>query len=86
MKEFWVYTGLRVGLFLATLVVVFGVWFAITSDVPMTWAVVLAFVISAPASYLLLNKPREAFAQRVTGRADRIVDRYEAARAKEDVD
>ncbi|HWU21699.1 MAG TPA: DUF4229 domain-containing protein [Nocardioides sp.] len=86
MKEFWVYTALRVGLFLATLIVVFGVWFAITHDVPLTWAVVLSFLISAPASFVILNRPREQFAQRVTGRADRIVNRYEAARSKEDVD
>ncbi|GAB4009516.1 DUF4229 domain-containing protein [Nocardioides ultimimeridianus] len=86
MKEFWIYTGLRVGLFLATLIVVFGVWFAITQDVPMTWAIVLSVVISAPASYFILNRPREQFAQRVTGRADRMIERYEAARSKEDVD
>jgi hypothetical protein len=86
VKEFWTYTGLRVGLFLAALLVVFGVWFAITGDVPMPWAVVIAFLVSAPASYVLLNRQRDAFAHRVSGRADRLVERYEAARSKEDED
>ena len=85
VKEFWVYTGLRAGLFLATFLVVFGVWFAI-GDVQITWAVVIAFVISAPASYVLLNRQRDAFAKKVEVRADRIATRYEAARAKEDID
>ena len=73
-------------LFVATFVVVFGVWFALTSDVPITWAVVVAFVISAPASYVLLNRQRDAFARKVEVRADRIATKYEAARAKEDID
>lgn len=86
MKEFWVYTGLRVLLFLATLAVVFGIWFAITGDVNPTWAVVIAFLISAPASYVVLNKPREAFAEKVSVRAGRIEERFNAAKAKEDLD
>lgn len=85
VKEFWVYTGLRVALFVATFLVVFGVWFAI-GDVQVTWAVVVAFLISAPASYVLLNRQRDAFAQKVEVRAGRITEKYEAARAKEDAD
>ncbi|GAB2971343.1 DUF4229 domain-containing protein [Nocardioides montaniterrae] len=86
MKEFWTYTGLRVLLFLAAFAVVFGIWFALDHSVNPVWPVVVAFLISAPASYVVLNRPREAFAQRVSGRADRIVDRFEAAKAKEDED
>jgi hypothetical protein len=85
VKEFWVYTGLRVALFAATFLVVFGVWFAI-GDVQLTWAVVIAFLISAPASYVLLNRQRDAFAQKVEVRAGRITQKYEAAKAKEDRD
>ena len=35
MKEFWVYTGLRAVLFLATLVVVVGVWLLVADQVPV---------------------------------------------------
>ncbi|MCL2541960.1 MAG: DUF4229 domain-containing protein [Nocardioidaceae bacterium] len=86
MKEFWIYTGLRIALFAATLAIVFAVWFAITGDVPMVWAVVVAFLISAPASFVILNRQRTALAQRVEVRASRMTERYEAMRSKEDVD
>jgi len=86
VKEFWIYTGLRVALFAATLAIIYGIWAAATGDVPVVWAVVIAFLVSAPASYVLLNKQRAAFAQKVEVRAERITSKYEAARAKEDVD
>ena len=84
MKEFWVYTGLRALLFIATLALVLGIWLAVADEVPVLWAVVLAFVISGVASYFLLHRWREAFARKVQERADRASAALEAQRSKED--
>ena len=86
MKEFWIYTGLRLLLFLATLAVVFGVWLLLADQVPVLWAVVIAFALSGVASYFVLDRSREAFARRVQDRAERASAAFEARRAKEDVD
>jgi len=86
VKEFWIYTGLRVLLFLATLAVVFGVWLLLADQVPVLWAVVIAFAISGIGSLYLLDHSREAFAQKVQARAERASAAFEAQRSKEDVD
>ncbi len=86
MKEFVVYTAMRIGLFVASLVVVFGVWMLLSDQVPVLWAVVIAFVMSGLASYFLLNRQREAFARRVERRAERMQGRLEQMKSKEDVD
>lgn len=86
MKEFVVYTAMRIGLFVASLVVVFGVWMLISDQVPVLWAVVIAFVMSGLASYFLLNRQREAFARRVERRAERMQERFEQMKSREDVD
>ncbi len=86
MKEFVVYTAMRIGLFMASLFVVFGVWMLISDQVPVVWAVVIAFAMSGVASYFLLNRQREAFARRVERRAERMQERFEQAKSKEDAD
>ncbi len=86
MKEFWIYTAMRLGLFLSSLVVVIGVWALVADQVPILWAVVIAFVMSGVASYFLLNRQREAFARRVDERAQRVSTRFEEMKAKEDAD
>lgn len=86
MKEFWVYTALRAGLFLATLVTVFGVWMLLADQVPVVWAIVVAFAISGVASFFLLNRSREAFARKVQQRAERASAALEAQRSREDTD
>jgi ABC-type bacteriocin/lantibiotic exporter with double-glycine peptidase domain len=86
VKEFVVYTALRIGLFVTSLVVVVGVWMLIAGEVPLLWAVVIAFAVSGLASYFLLNRQREAFARRVEQRAERMQERFERMKAKEDVD
>jgi ABC-type bacteriocin/lantibiotic exporter with double-glycine peptidase domain len=86
MKEFWIYTGLRIALFVASLGVVAGVWMLVADEVPLLWVVVVAFALSGVASYVLLNRQREAFARRVEARAERASAAFEAARAKEDKD
>ena len=84
MKEFWIYTLLRLGLFLGSGAIVFGIWFVVTEDVPVVWVVVIAFVISGVASYFLLERQREAFAAKVQGRAAKVSQRFEEQRSKED--
>ncbi len=86
MKEFIVYTAMRIGLFVTSLVVVIGVWLLVADQVPVLWAVVIAFVMSGVASYFLLNRQREAFARRVERRAERMQERFEEMKSKEDVD
>jgi uncharacterized membrane protein len=86
VKEFVIYTALRLGLFVASLVVVVGVWMLLADTVPILWPVVISFVVSGVASYFLLNRQREAFARRVERRAERMQERFEEMKAKEDVD
>jgi hypothetical protein len=86
VKEFVVYTALRIGLFVTSLLVVIGVWLLVADQVPILWAFVIALVLSGVASYFLLNRQREAFARRVERRAERVQERFEQMKSKEDAD
>ncbi|HET9760511.1 MAG TPA: DUF4229 domain-containing protein [Nocardioidaceae bacterium] len=83
MKEFVVYTLARIGLFLASLLVFFGVFAALRVN-SVLWPLVLAALASGVASYFLLRHQRERFAARVDARARAAAARFEQARAKED--
>ena len=85
MKEFAVYTAMRVLLFLASFGVIVGIW-GLASDegVPLFWAVVLAFLVSGIASYFVLDRQRVAFARRVEERAARASAAFEERKARED--
>ena len=87
MKEFVVYTAMRIVLFAASFGVVVGVM-ALLFDgrYNLFWAVILAFLISGIASYFILNRQREAFARRVEARASRASAAFEERRAREDQD
>ena len=87
MKEFVVYTAMRVVLFLASFGVVVGVMARMfVGRYNLFWAVILAFLISGIASYFILTRPREAFAQRVETRASRASAAFEERKAREDQD
>ena len=86
VKEFVVYTALRIVLFLATLGVVLGVWLLVADEANAFLAVIIAFVVSGVGSYFLLERQRAAFARRVEARAERATAAFEERRAKEDVD
>ena len=86
MKEFVIYTALRLGLFVASLVVVVGVWMLVADTVPIVWPLVISLVVSGLASYFLLNRQREALARHVERRAERMQERFEEMKSKEDVD
>ena len=86
MKEFAIYTGLRVLLFVASVAVVAGIWLAFTDDAPLMWVMVISLALSGVASYFLLNRQRESFARRVDERARRAAAAFEARKAREDAD
>ncbi len=86
VKEFWVYTGLRLLMFVATAALVFGVWLAIAGSAPIMWVLLIALVVSGVGSYALLGRQRAALAQHVDDRARRATERFDEMRAKEDVD
>lgn len=86
VKEFLVYTGLRLLLLIGTFLAVVAVWSLVADRVNIVWAVVVAFLISGVGSYLLLRGPREAFARRVELRAQRASEAFEQRKAKEDQD
>ena len=86
MKEFWVYTGLRLALFAASLAVVFSAWLLIAGEANVLASVVIAFVVSGIGSYFLLQRQRLALAQHVDARASRAVSRFDEMKTKEDVD
>lgn len=91
MKEFLVYTALRIGLFLGCLGVVLGVWWAATgadavSDTQVLVSVIIAFLVSGALSYRVLHGQREELARKVETRAERMQSRLEEMKAKEDPD
>ena len=86
VKEFVIYTVMRLALFVATFAIVAGVWALVAgSFTSSAWLPVLivSLVISGIASYFLLSGQRVAFASRVEKRADATMERM---RAKEDQD
>jgi uncharacterized membrane protein YfcA len=86
VKEFLLYSALRLAVFAATLGLVLGVWLLVAGSANPFLAVILAFVLSGVASYFLLSRPRAAFAARVEERAARATKAFDEMRAKEDVD
>ncbi|MFN8195607.1 MAG: DUF4229 domain-containing protein [Nocardioidaceae bacterium] len=87
MKEFLVYTLLRTLLFVAVLAVVIGVWILVFGHhQSIIWPVLVALVVSGVLSLFVLNRPREAFAEKVETRARRATQRMEEMRTKEDED
>lgn len=88
VKPFVVYTLLRVALFVACYSLTIGVYMLLagTDSVPVLWPLLVAVVVSSLLSYPLLRGPRERFARRIEERAQRATERFEASKAKEDVD
>jgi uncharacterized membrane protein YfcA len=86
VKEFVIYTVMRILLFVASLGVVAGVWLLVDDSAPVMWVFVLGFALSGVASYFLLNRQRAAFAGRVEERAQRASAKFDERRAREDAD
>jgi uncharacterized membrane protein len=87
VKEFVVYTVMRIALFMASFGVVVGLMaLVLDGRYNLFWAVILAFLISGIASYFILDRQREAFARRVEARASRASAAFEERKAREDRD
>jgi hypothetical protein len=86
VKEFWVYTGLRLLLFAGSVAVVGGIWLAVSDSANLMWILIIALVVSGAASYFLLGRQRKALAHHVDERAGRVTAKIEELNAKEDVD
>ncbi|MFG2676522.1 DUF4229 domain-containing protein [Streptomyces sp. DT20] len=48
------------------------------------WVILLALVLSAPLSYVLLRKQRDEMSEQIVSKVDRTKARLEANRARED--
>ncbi|WP_432942658.1 DUF4229 domain-containing protein [Kribbella sp. CA-253562] len=83
MKEFAVYTGLRLALFAASFAVL---WFALSNWLTVFPLLLLALIVSSILSIFVLRAWRDRLAQRIETRATRMTERLEAARKAEDED
>lgn len=86
MKDFVVYTAMRIGLFLACYAVFAGIAVLATNanGVNLVWPFVAAVVVSSLLSFKLLRAQRERFALRVQERAERATARFEELKSRED--
>ncbi|MEE1797619.1 DUF4229 domain-containing protein [Streptomyces sp. NPDC101062] len=83
------YTAMRLGIFVASFVVVaglvqVGVLPKGLGDSNFVWVLLLAIVISAPLSFILLRKQRDAMSEQIVDKVDTAKARLEANRAQED--
>ncbi|WP_309237822.1 DUF4229 domain-containing protein [Streptomyces albidus (ex Kaewkla and Franco 2022)] len=83
------YTAMRAGVFVGCLVLVAVL--AYTGVIPEgigksnpLWVVLLALVISAPLSFVLLRKQRDAMSAQIVDGVDRAKDRLAANQGQED--
>ncbi|MCT9082576.1 DUF4229 domain-containing protein [Streptomyces fulvoviolaceus] len=83
------YTLMRLGIFVGCLVVVWGLVY--TGVFPRglgesngMWVVLLALVVSAPISFVVLRKERDRASVKVVQRVDRMKANLEANRSQED--
>jgi membrane protein implicated in regulation of membrane protease activity len=83
MKEFAIYTGLRLVLFGAC----FGIlWVALHTWLAVWPLLFLALIITSILSIFVLRSARDRLARSIEARAGRISSRIEAARSAEDDD
>ncbi|MFJ4688049.1 DUF4229 domain-containing protein [Streptomyces sp. NPDC088789] len=83
------YTLMRLGIFVACLVVVWGLVYSGLAprglgDSNGMWVVLLALVISAPISFVVLRKERDRASVGIVNRVDRMKAGLEADRTQED--
>ncbi|MBL1094198.1 MULTISPECIES: DUF4229 domain-containing protein [Streptomyces] len=83
------YTALRLGLFVACFAVVWAL--AYFRIIPLAvgasntvWMLLLAIVISAPLSFVLLRKQRDAMSEQIVAKVDRQRERIAANAGQED--
>jgi Protein of unknown function (DUF4229) len=84
------YTLMRLGVFVACLLVVWGLVYSGLvprglGDSNGMWVVLLAMVISAPISFVVLRKERDRASMTVVQRVDRMKANLEENRSQEDI-
>jgi membrane protein implicated in regulation of membrane protease activity len=83
MKEFAIYTGLRLALFAAS----FGIlWVALHTLLGIFPLLLLALIVSSILAIFVLRAARDRLAANIEQRAGRIASRIQAARSAEDED
>ncbi|MEH3033400.1 MAG: DUF4229 domain-containing protein [Aeromicrobium erythreum] len=87
-KSFWTYTAARLGVFVATYLVVLGIGYFVFDLSTLTNLVVLliALVASSVVSVFALAGLRDRLAADIQARAERMSSRIEESRRAEDVD
>ncbi|MET7451267.1 DUF4229 domain-containing protein [Streptomyces sp. NPDC005574] len=83
------YTLMRLGVFVGCLVVVWGLVYSGIAprglgDANYMWIVLLALVVSAPISFVVLRKERDRASMQVVAKVDRIKANLDANRSQED--
>ncbi|MGW0554869.1 DUF4229 domain-containing protein [Streptomyces sp. NPDC002926] len=83
------YTRLRLAIFIGCFVLVgtlvqVGVLPKGLGDSNFVWVILLALVVSAPLSFILLRKQRDAMSEQIVGKVDRAKARLDANRSQED--
>lgn len=83
------YTLMRLGVFAGCFVVVWGLVYSGVvprgfGDSNLMWVVLLALVVSAPISFVVLRKERDRASETVVRRVDRMKANLEASRSQED--
>ncbi|MGV9880500.1 DUF4229 domain-containing protein [Streptomyces sp. NPDC003006] len=83
------YTLMRLGIFVGCFLVVWGLVYSGMlprglGDSNMLWVLLLALVISAPISFVVLRKERDRASEDVVARVDRAKANLEANRTQED--
>ncbi|MGY3203351.1 DUF4229 domain-containing protein [Streptomyces sp. TE5632] len=84
------YTLMRFGIFVGCLLVVWGLVYTGLAprglgDSNGLWIILLALLISAPISLVVLRKERDRASERIVRRVDRVKANLEANRNQEDV-
>ncbi|MYS93449.1 MULTISPECIES: DUF4229 domain-containing protein [Streptomyces] len=84
------YTLMRLGIFAGCLVVVWGLVYSGLAPRGLgasngLWIVMLALLISAPISFVVLRKERDRASVQIVQRVDRMKANLEANRSQEDV-
>ncbi|EFL34059.1 conserved hypothetical protein [Streptomyces viridochromogenes DSM 40736] len=85
------YTLMRLGIFVGCLVVVWGLVYSGLApsglgDSNGLWVVLLALVLSAPISFVVLRKERDRASVQIVRRVDRMKANLEANRSQEDAE
>jgi hypothetical protein len=87
VKEFAIYTALRLGMFVVCYAVIGWVYVLVFGKTgALVWPFLVAIVVSSLLSWKYLAPQRERFAASVQARAERASSKFEEMRSKEDQD